>query len=120
MTKSDRWRKRPTVLAWFEWKDTLKHLWDQTGQDPPLCFHICFLFVPPESWPAKKKSQSLWQPHQAKPDADNCLKAFQDALMPEDKAVWDVRATKLWADREGILILPMDPMTGEKIQVLSV
>ena len=36
------------------------------------------------------------KPHQSKPDIDNLIKAFLDALLDDDAHVWDIRATKVW------------------------
>jgi Holliday junction resolvase RusA-like endonuclease len=47
--------------------------------------------------------------HAQKPDVDNLLKAFTDALWPdEDSHVWDVRATKVWGSRGAIWVRPLD------------
>jgi Holliday junction resolvase RusA-like endonuclease len=48
-----------------------------------------------KSWSNKKKAQMDGQAHQAKPDADNMLKALCDAMYSDDSGVWDVRITKV-------------------------
>lgn len=58
----------------------------------------------PPSWPEKKKALYDGQPHQVKPDADNYLKAFMDALCADDSYVFDARVQKYWA-REGSIEL---------------
>lgn len=42
------------------------------------------------------------RPHQQKPDADNVLKGFMDALNKKDETVWNITVTKLWADEGSI------------------
>lgn len=54
----------------------------------------------PPSWSEKKKQAFDGKPHQVRPDADNYLKAFMDALCKDDSYVWDARVIKYWA-REG-------------------
>lgn len=58
----------------------------------------------PNSWPEKKKAEYDGKPHQKKPDIDNYLKAFLDALCSDDSYVYDARAQKFWA-REGSIEL---------------
>ena len=51
----------------------------------------------PKSWSKKKKAEYDGKPHQQKPDIDNYLKGYMDALLDEDCKVWrlgDVR--KIW------------------------
>jgi Holliday junction resolvase RusA-like endonuclease len=36
------------------------------------------------------------RPHQSKPDIDNLLKGFMDALLDEDARIWKVRVSKIW------------------------
>jgi Holliday junction resolvase RusA-like endonuclease len=36
------------------------------------------------------------RPHQSKPDIDNLLKGFMDALLEDDARIWEVKASKLW------------------------
>lgn len=58
-------------------------------------------YVPvPRSWTKKKKDAHHMEPHQSKPDNDNLIKAMKDAIMKEDKKVWDYRITKRWVNLE--------------------
>lgn len=67
--------------------------------------HLYFLIPMPPSWSKKKRRDYHYFPHQQTPDIDNLVKAFLDAVMAEDKEVWDIRATKIWADQGGIIIM---------------
>lgn len=58
----------------------------------------------PKSWPEKVKVEFDGKPHQVKPDADNYLKAFMDALCDDDSYIYDARVQKFWA-RKGSIIL---------------
>lgn len=58
-------------------------------------------FIPvPRSWSKKKKREMHLQPHKSKPDLDNFLKAFKDAIMREDKTVWQYSLSKRWVNSE--------------------
>ena len=48
----------------------------------------------------------IGQPHQQKPDADNLLKALQDAIFDDDCAIWNIQVTKLWSDKGSIEVTP--------------
>lgn len=58
---------------------------------PESGFHIKF-FLPHRL----QRPELEGTPHQQKPDTDNMLKAFKDALCSRDQAIWDYRVTKLW------------------------
>lgn len=48
------------------------------------------------------------KPHTVKPDLDNLIKAFKDALLTDDSSVWRYgRMTKVW-DYEGSIVLISD------------
>ncbi len=58
----------------------------------------------PNSWSEKVKLNMDGKPHQQRPDVDNYLKSFMDALCIDDSYVYDVHAKKFWA-REGSIEL---------------
>ena len=93
MTRSDRWKKRPAVVKYYTFKDKLR----SSIKDPlPPKFSVMFLVPMPSSWSAKKKQMMCNKPHQSKPDVDNYLKAFMDALCENDSYVHNVAASKYW------------------------
>ena len=95
MTKRDKWAKRPIVLRYWAFCDEVR----ASGcVVPDSNSHITFHIPMPKSWTKKKKAIMLGQPHQQVPDIDNFLKALLDAIYDDDKAVWDVRTTKRWAE----------------------
>lgn len=59
---------------------------------------LCFRFPVPPSWPLKRRVEALnWGSyHRQKPDVDNLVKAFLDAVTDEDSDIADVRAIKVW------------------------
>jgi Holliday junction resolvase RusA-like endonuclease len=91
MTQRDRWAKRPCVVKYYKFCDELRDAIDVVGLDVArldLVFHIQMA----KSWSNKKKA------HRQKPDADNLLKAFADALLKDDSGVCDMRSRKMWTD----------------------
>ena len=94
MTQSDRWRSRPCTDKYWAYKDRLIELYGD--QEVPETLHLIFTIPMPPSWSAKKKATMMGRPHQNKPDIDNLIKAFLDALLPDDAHVWDIRASKVW------------------------
>ena len=96
MTRADRWKKRPCVLAYFAWKDEIKRLAKGLKYELTPVLDIVFIVPMADSWSPKKKALMDGEPHQQRPDRDNYLKAFQDAFDADDSFVWDGRTTKIW------------------------
>ena len=94
MTQRDKWAKRPPVMRYRAFADDCR----LHGVEVPLCdYHVTFYLPMPKSWTKAKREKMNGQPHQQRPDKDNLEKALLDAVMTEDCAVWDGRATKRWA-----------------------
>lgn len=93
-TQSDRWKKRPSVLRYRAFADECRAHGVQLHESG--C-HVIFHLPMPKSWSAAQKRRSVSLPHRSRPDIDNLLKALLDAVMSEDSAVWDIRATKQWS-----------------------
>ena len=103
MTKSDRWKRRPSTDRYWLYKDLIQ----STKGDfvmPKKDYWIVFYIPMPKSWPQKKKDKFLYTPHLKTPDKDNLEKAFLDAMMSQDCKIWDGRATKLWGNIGEIVI----------------
>ncbi len=100
-TRSDKWKKRPSVMRYRAFCDEVR----AAGVELYPCgLHITFIVPMPKSWSDRKKAEMDGQPHQQRPDVDNYLKSALDAVYGEDCHVWDIRATKLWG-REGAIIV---------------
>lgn len=106
MTVADRWKKRPAVIKYWEFKDAIKEL--------GLIFKngdsITFIIPMPKSWSAKKCLSMDGKPHQQKPDIDNLYKALSDSIFEEDSSIWHLgEQMKLWG-RKGKIIInsPLD------------
>ena len=68
---------------------------------PPQGASIIFFIPVPQSWSKKKKKLHHGMLHQSKPDLDNLLKAFGDALISEDKYICHYgELSKRWVDFE--------------------
>ena len=52
----------------------------------------------------KKKAAHVGKPCQSKPDLDNVLKGFMDALRTNDASVYAVSASKFWSEQPGVVL----------------
>ena len=107
MTKADRWRKRQSVLKFFAFRDAVRQ--DESWKTFELLdmdsFEIEFHVPMPKSWSKKKKGYMNGSAHQQRPDLDNYLKAWKDSVYEEDAIVWRVKASKLWTDGTGHIVV---------------
>ena len=105
MTRSDRWKKRPVVLKYWQFKDALKEKAEQKNWDLSKDITIYFSIAMPKSWSKKKKKQMNKQPHQQKPDIDNLIKSVLDSLAEEDSYIYSVKAVKSWSEKGNVCII---------------
>lgn len=67
--------------------------------------NITFIIQMPKSWSKKKKVEYNGKPHTQKPDLDNIIKGFQDALCDNDSFVHTFNnVRKIWGYEGKILI----------------
>ena len=103
MTRADRWKKRPIVVKYWAYKDSIR---EEQGdfRFPHGGAEVTFYMEMPKSWSKKKKVENLGKPHQKKKnsDLDNLLKALWDALVwdeeDDDGMIWSCKANKFWSD----------------------
>lgn len=79
---------------------------------PEIGAGVTFFIPVPKSWSKKKKKLHHGQFHQSKPDLSNLLKAWEDALLVEDKQIAHyTHLGKRWVDAtEGwIEVIITDP-----------
>ena len=105
MTRSDRWKKRPVVLKYWQFKDALKEKAEQKNWNLSKDITIYFSIAMPKSWSKKKKKQMNKQPHQHKPDIDNLIKSVLDSLAEDDSYVYSVKAVKSWSEKGNVWII---------------
>ena len=105
MTQSDKWKKRKPVVKYWKYKEDLKLLCFLCRWKPQEDLDIKFILPMPTSWSEKKRVEMDGQPHKSRPDLDNLVKAFEDALLIEDSHVHTyTNITKTWG-RNGSIIL---------------
>ena len=100
MTRSDKWKKRRCVSAYWGFKDRVKDL----KITLPVPYKVTFFIPMPQTWSQKKRSQMNGQPHLSRPDRDNLEKALLDALFTDDSHMWSGWTEKRWRDRAGIKV----------------
>ena len=93
-TQQDKFMKRPPVLRYRAFAEELSY--KVRGLPVSYIDTIIFRIAMPKSWSRKRREQMLGMAHEAKPDFDNLAKAFYDALLKNDSAVWNVRLIKVW------------------------
>ena len=115
-TRRDKWQRRPSVVQYRDFADGLRDHLAKEGL-PALQgsratvlegARITFCVAMPQSWSRRKRAEYLGRPHMQAPDLDNFLKAFLDAILPDDSGVWRVSAEKLWAEKGHIVLAPLE------------
>ncbi len=100
-TQSDRWKQRPCVVRYREFKDQIKAV----GLDvPETGCRLIFVLAMPKSWSKKKRAQMDGQPHKQRPDTDNMIKAVLDAVHTEDSQIHHVEGLKFWGQASAIIV----------------
>lgn len=101
-TRADKWKQRPAVMRYRAFADELRL---KVGKYKPG-YHVSVVFIVPmpKSWSKKKKVEMNTKPHQQKPDIDNYVKAFLDALCEDDSHVYWLEAVKIWGYEGKIII----------------
>ena len=80
-TRSDRWRKRPSVLKYRAFADEVRlRMAGVQLEGAAICFHIPM----PKTWPKYMREEMDGELHRQTPDLDNLLKALFDALHGND------------------------------------
>lgn len=102
-TQSDRWRKRPVIVRYHEYRDEIRQI--AIGYDACENFALKFFIAMPASWSKKKRNEMHGKPHTQKPDIDNLIKGVLDSILPNDQQVHTIAARKLWSVQGGIEVL---------------
>jgi Holliday junction resolvase RusA-like endonuclease len=115
MTQSDRWktnpnhndpkkRQREVVTQYFDYKNKIVQQARQMNFQLPEVLEVVFLVPMPFTWSEKKKVRNNKKPVKKRPDIDNYVKAFMDAMSNEDGNIWKIIAEKRYAFRGSILV----------------
>ncbi len=104
MTRSDTWKHRPVVDAYFSFRDEVK----LRQVSLPIPSKVIFWMPMWPSWSAKKKLEMDTTPHLQTPDIDNLLKALLEAVFRDcDARVWSVWSEKRWSSVPGIEVITL-------------
>lgn len=107
MTRRDKWKQRPCVIAYRAWCDRLRMsagLSEKITFVRPHKLRIIVYFQIPASWPKRIQEKAAGQPHACKPDLDNVTKGVQDALFENDQNIYAHDCAKFWNDGAGARI----------------
>jgi len=105
MTQSDKWKKRPCVVRYFNYANELREYCKRANITLSERLSVTFVLPMAASWSDKKRREFDGKYHKSRPDLDNLLKAFQDALCDEDSHISHyVDVKKIWGV-EGKIIL---------------
>ena len=99
MTQRDKWAKRDCVLRYYAFKDEVRLLMKGAEGIMLQPHKVTFVILMPKSWSNKKREEMRGKPHTQKPDVDNLCKAFNDAVLDDDSAVWSQWGEKIWGDK---------------------
>lgn len=103
-SRSDTWKPSPQVVRYRAFKDAIRPYL----QSLPPTFEVIFVLPMPKSWSAKKRQAMDRTIHQQKPDTDNLIKAFKDAIENEDSFIFHDPPWKFWGEEGGIYWKPLD------------
>jgi Holliday junction resolvase RusA-like endonuclease len=108
MVKSDRWNQRPSVMRYFAFcnKLRIKANFNKYVLTDPLDIKVYLKM--PKSWSEKKRIEMDGKEHRQRPDGDNLLKSFMDALSTDDSYMADLHVRKYWAYKGRIDVLLAD------------
>ncbi len=103
MTRADAWKKRPVVLSYWAFKDSITFKAKKQGLVLGCELDLVFIVAMPVSWSKKEKDLMNGKPHQNKPDLDNFIKAVQDCLLKNDSGIYKIKAEKCWGNTGKII-----------------
>ncbi len=101
MTRSDAWKKRPTVMRYWAFKNQVK----MHGISFENGNGVIFVMPMPESWSKKKKAEFDGKPHIQTPDFDNLFKSLCDCIYENDSHIWHISESKKIWGYEGKIIV---------------
>ncbi len=104
MTRCDKWKKRPCVERYFEYRDRINYILKNNG----ICksdlhnlhridWYACFQLK--KSFSKKKCSELTGTPHTMKPDKDNIEKALMDSIFKDAKPADDCQVACGWSQK---------------------
>ncbi len=100
MTQQDKWKKRPCVQRYWDWKDAARPYVPELPDNPSGLNWAAYMAFP-KSYSPKKRKALAGRLHQEKFDADNISKAILDFLFKQDKGIAFGTFCKRWDDGNG-------------------
>lgn len=104
MVRSDRWRERKCVSQYWAYRDRVRLAAKLQHYRLGETLDVTFYLPMPPSWSRKKRAEMEHRFHRQKPDLDNLVKAFLDALTSDDSGVHEITARKRWGT-EGLIMV---------------
>ncbi len=115
MSQSDKWktnpnhfdpkkREREAVTRYRYFKSVIRNQANEMKFELKGVLEVVFLVPMPSTWSEKKKQRENKKPVKTRPDIDNYVKAFMDAIAAEDGYVWKINAEKRYAFKGSILV----------------
>lgn len=99
--------RAPRLARWLAFVDAVRLC---RVEVPAGGAHVVFLVRMPPSWTDARRAERRHMPHRGavdnarKLDVDNLVKCLLDAVYGDDSSVWDLRASKVWADEPGLVV----------------
>ena len=105
MTRRDKWSPSTAAKKYFDFANRLRAKAAKKHYSVTLPLSITFVVEVPKSWSKKKKEKHLGELKDSRPDLDNYIKAFKDALCKEDSWVSHYgEMKKIWGTESKIII----------------
>lgn len=93
-TRSDKWKQRPCVVRYRDFADEVRAAGATLKNGDSITFVI-----------ATNVRSRHGKPHEQRPDLDNLLKAFMDAILKEDSGIHTLGPLrKVWGESGCIII----------------
>ena len=146
--RADRWGTTVRNWKYHAFKDEFRKEFAKLDLSPENFFPenawVVFKLPVSKGVKGKKRMERLNMPHRQTPDVDNLVKAVLDTIFAKtipivegykskgDQHVWDLRETKVWAEKGSIEIwsipgyyeimglLPEEPAIGQTLKLIPV
>ena len=105
MTQRDRFAPSKAAQRYFKFANAMRAMAGNKRYQITLPLSITFVAPMPKSWSKKKKAAMDGAEKKTKPDLDNYIKAFKDALCENDEWVSSYGSMKKIHGYEGKIIV---------------
>lgn len=108
MTQSDKWNERKCVMKYGAYKDELNYKANSKQFKLGTVIDLIFILPYKKNWDEKMQQDMDGLCHQGKPDIDNLIKGFLDALTVDDSKIWHISGKKYWGRKGAVIVLRND------------